>query len=734
MSAMKPQSKQRGQWLQFVTCLVAVSLWLNGCVIRPASISNEGGIIKGNAYVGQETARQTRVQLAAFPLYLREVQTDRVVAQVTTDPAGNYTFAGLPPGNYQICWQQAGWVADCSQETITVGQRTASYPAALFVAPAIGTDPADNIETGIVLGNVRLRNGALPLFRSNLFGINITSTVELLDQDGAPIQAPVAPNNNGAFIFTDIPINADRVRARFGADVIERPLFDKARILNGVAPVDLAFTNHFPEILALKADLTHQTRTNDLPTITVQAEARDQDGDPLTYSWAVVESTAAVTWQGAQASWRLPSTPGLYTLYLLVQDGKGGYAASDLTLSNTNERIVDPDSVVAAALASEASPSTSPTCQAPPTPHSPPHDTQFLTWDYYIGNATAQDAQDYYQAVDPQNQRTTLRQWWATNGFDAATGHPITSTGVISANLAYLNNSALGVGRDMHCVQQLSGNVACYVTNYGLPNQKPINADYAATRNPQQVGATVAMEYAPVEGSSDLTPVVKFFAFDKLNIADGIRIKGLKLGGNDFAYLPTLCLYCHGGRYSATSANQINLGASFREFDSTTFCFPQAGLQPTSAQAQSIYQLNQIISATHPAQAIQQVIQNWYPVAPNAAASANSVTPADYVPPDWRVSVQSEQIQPPQLYRNVVNKSCRTCHIAYAEVERFNWSSYTEFKVEQDSICEKVYALPAMPHAKIPYDNFWRNGQNQSALLATFLNYDATGGAQGCPP
>jgi hypothetical protein len=728
MSSITRLPNQRLNWVLLAAKLVIVSLWLNGCVIRLTTLSTEGGSINGKIYAGGGTAVRTRIQLPNFPLYLREMRTNRAVGYTVTDPMGNYTFSALSPGKYQICWQQAGWVTGCSPEEISVGRDPTTYAADLFIAPAISMDQAGNIKAGVVWGNVRLRNGTLPVFRSRLFAINVKTKVELLDQHDDVIQGPIEPTLNGDFVFTDVPISADRVRARFGNDVVEGTLSDKTRILTGVMPIRLIFTNHIPVIAEIKADLAQQTRENGRPVVTVHARVNDEDGDPLTYRWIVVESAAAVTGQEDSATWRFPAPPGLYTLYLFVQDSKGGYASSDLTLSNTEDQVVDPNVVLEASLVHKGSAFATKICQKPSVAHGPPHSNPFLTLDYRVGDATETDAQNYYKAVDPLNQRKNLIGWWQTNGFDQA-GQPVAGTGVITAHLDYLNTSLLGVGRDMHCLRQISGRVACYVTNYGLANQDPKNTDLAAAHNLNVAAATVAMEYAPIEGSSDPTPVVKFFAFDKLKIDRGIRITGLKLGGNDFAYLPTLCLYCHGGQYVASQGtNQANLGANFREFDSKTFCFPQSRLQPTAPEAQTIHRLNQMILATNPAQSIQTLIQNWYP------SSGSSDTPVDYVASDWQVSGQSgQQVQPEQLYRKVVNRTCRPCHIAYVGANRFDWSTYAQFNAKKSVICPIVFEAPQMPHAKIPYDNFWRVHQDQPEFLAKYLGYDWSGGAHGCP-
>ena len=109
------------------------------------------------------------------------------------------------------------------------------------------------------------------------------------------------------------------------------------------------------------------------------------------------------------------------------------------------------------------------------------------------GTGSSAGALGYYGTIDPLNLRTKLGAWWTHNGFDL--------NGAGEIRTAYLNNNDLGFGRDMHCQQQ-GLSVAWYVTNYGLPNQNPNNANLALAANKKQAGATVSMEYKPIEGQT----------------------------------------------------------------------------------------------------------------------------------------------------------------------------------------------------------------------------------------
>jgi outer membrane protein assembly factor BamB len=329
----------------------------------------------------------------------------------------------------------------------------------------------------------------------------------------------------------------------------------------------------------------------------------------------------------------------------------------------------------------------------------------FLTFE---GIGSSAFATSYYRTIDPMSRRTTLGKWWAQNGFD--------STGGGGTRTAYLNNNDLGFGRDMHCQQQ-GLNVACYVTNYGDPNQDPNNANLALTANKSQAGATVAMEYKPIEGQT--TPIVKFFVFGG-GAGKAPRVTGANLDAFGLKFVPNLCLNCHGGVYAPVDPNhptaqEVNMGSSFREFDLASFRYPTT--LPRDQQEPAFKLLNQMVENSNPAPAIEDLIDGWYA---NNSPTENS----NFVPTAWTVDlhgVPSPKIQ--NLYQTVVAGSCRTCHTAQRSVSdnsTISWATYAEFQKER-AVIQAFVCNPSsqnMPHALVTYNNFWLS--NRPAALAAF--------------
>lgn len=336
----------------------------------------------------------------------------------------------------------------------------------------------------------------------------------------------------------------------------------------------------------------------------------------------------------------------------------------------------------------------------------------------FKGKGSQAQTDGYYAAVDPNNERLTLGAWWAKNGFtfDGA-GNP--TNGV---RTSYLNNNDLGSGRDMHFLQNPDGTAAAYVTNYGLFNQDHGNADLAASRtNP---GATVCMEYGPVEGAG-ATRIVKFFVYAGGDFSfNAPRAPAADLDGFEPKFVPNLCLNCHGGNYfpanpAAPSFAEINMGASFRELDIATYKFPGGRLTANAAEKTAFKAQNLIVKGLNPADAIaiqpiKDVIAGWYPGASDE--QDNTFTPAGWVG------------APKQgLYHDVVKQSCRTCHVALDADPSQNgigWTSYDQLQLRRGFLDNFVLCTGrVMPHAVITYRNFWLSASpHRPAVLRTFQN------------
>ncbi|MFH0914456.1 MAG: PKD domain-containing protein [Chloroflexota bacterium] len=78
--------------------------------------------------------------------------------------------------------------------------------------------------------------------------------------------------------------------------------------------------------------LTAQPRFVDRAmTTSLECQAEDPDGDPLTYRWKA--NAGNITGQGARVSWVAPNAYGDYVITATVDDGKGGVVSKDVTIT-----------------------------------------------------------------------------------------------------------------------------------------------------------------------------------------------------------------------------------------------------------------------------------------------------------------------------------------------------------------------------------------------------------------
>lgn len=335
-------------------------------------------------------------------------------------------------------------------------------------------------------------------------------------------------------------------------------------------------------------------------------------------------------------------------------------------------------------------------------------------------------AQAYYAAIDPGDARATLGGFWSTNGFDG------NGNAVDQAEAEFINFNDLGFGRDMHCRRGPDpGDVACYVTNYGVGDQAPGNFDLAQLGDQSLAGATVAMEYS--DGPGGPPKIVKFYAYAG-GLADSERVASADLDGAGQKFLPNLCLNCHGGTYQPANPNnptvpELDMGSSFREFDIYSYRDGTLGDKPNTlasgltailAQEADFLELNEHVVDSAPEPAISALVGQFY--------NGNGTLPFDQdaVPPAWNLDASTAD-----LYRKVVAKACRTCHLAQPNVDQNSmaWATYEQFRNYRTTIgfavCfgdpvsptfEEDKRFRYMPHANVTFKNFWLDADAHTTL------------------
>lgn len=342
----------------------------------------------------------------------------------------------------------------------------------------------------------------------------------------------------------------------------------------------------------------------------------------------------------------------------------------------------------------------------------------------------------YYSSIDPNDEKLTLGAWLQLNHFNDPQH--------LNVNATYLNYNDLGFGRNMTCRANglgMNGKVACYVTNYGAPDQNPQNADDATSQTLSKRGATVAMEYDPNATSGE---EVQFYVY---NDTGSVRLNFADLDGFGPKPVPHLCMVCHGGdplltnQGSTTSTQGKVQYARFREFDLPSFKYSlgrswdygnPVGLpalangtpDPNSPylntkELDTFGQLNAMVTATAPVSSpIKLLIDSWYPAGGITFPWPGPISGA--VPVGWAANVTD--------YNEIYGKSCRTCHVARdAGVinNTITFNTYTDFT--NSGVSGKVCSPGnnTMPNAAVTYKNFWLNVQPTTSLTVgqSFINF-----------
>ncbi|MGH8493283.1 MAG: hypothetical protein ACRERR_09300 [Moraxellaceae bacterium] len=364
----------------------------------------------------------------------------------------------------------------------------------------------------------------------------------------------------------------------------------------------------------------------------------------------------------------------------------------------------------------------------------------------------------YYDAVDPNAERTTLADWKSKNGFNAG----------FDSHVIFRDAKDLGYGRDMYARRNADGTLAFFVNNYVVVQQPgsssnygPLNVEAAIAQDQRYLLGTNAIEFTPAnqDGASDngSIKITKFFTFNK----SGNRIASADLDGRGVKHMPGMCWACHGGQTLPLDESGKFQAISLR---SAKFNLVDAGILEYSPQ--SAYQrpqlemglrtLNQFVHESFEtmdseradtqqgkwsADAAIALAEGRYGSSMNAAASDD-----DFVPEGWKESdplnFPARPLRPvgvELLFKKVVEPHCLGCHSLQGSVEgelimvpvntkpvslanAINFASYEKFISYRERIADYVYHRGIMPMSLRNYESFWSDPEGAPTRLASFLS------------
>ncbi|HEU5136370.1 MAG TPA: hypothetical protein VFU13_14570 [Steroidobacteraceae bacterium] len=371
-------------------------------------------------------------------------------------------------------------------------------------------------------------------------------------------------------------------------------------------------------------------------------------------------------------------------------------------------------------------------------------------------------AQSYYDAIDPQRTKLTLRQWLIANCFD-----PAASDYAADSHALYVNDFDLGFGRDMYF--RTSRPAGCTSSTFAPGDMASIVINYPTLEAAaKKIGAIIAvgMEYEAVDANHSAPGLVTFYAFaPDEGTGEFRRVKSANFDGRGEKYLPGACTMCHGGRPRTPQPNRLltyasaadaHIGATFMPWDLESFLFSDtdstfprdpsnAALRDSLTRSRQEAQLKRLNLAAYSTYGSGsgstftchasfagpcQLVEMWY-----GGAGTPSTTFRDrQVAPGWQPGGANPDTAD-DIYLDVFARNCRACHTqrviplnATSDPQFLTYGEFTQTVVPawRDQVIEQVFRVSGMPAARLTMDRFWTAapGATRSAgeILAQHLS------------
>jgi mono/diheme cytochrome c family protein len=236
-----------------------------------------------------------------------------------------------------------------------------------------------------------------------------------------------------------------------------------------------------------------------------------------------------------------------------------------------------------------------------------------------------------------------------------------------------------------------------------------------------------------------------------------VRVLAANLDGRGSKAMPGICTNCHGGRgdpltAADASGNQLfavvgnpasgvrgDLKGKLHFFEPDTFSFSSLPSYTRAEQEDKIKTLNQWVLCSYPLPT-SAVVPTGYAeddcrtAAPTTAewqggaakivkvayggdGMPNATYSDNYVPASWATVGQSS------LYRNVVQPTCRMCHILRGTGDQSDtdFSTYESFRKQAEDIRSHVVDIGNMPSTKVLYSRYWATPKMYNELNAFLL-------------
>lgn len=346
----------------------------------------------------------------------------------------------------------------------------------------------------------------------------------------------------------------------------------------------------------------------------------------------------------------------------------------------------------------------------------------------------------YYDAIDPNHEKTTLNDWLVANCMS-----PAATNFAADAHAVYTNNFDLGFGRDMYF--KTTKPASCTSTSFGAADAAAVVINYLSLEGAaKKLGPiiAVAMEYKASDASRSQPGLVTFYAFAPDDTTGAfLRVSSANFDGRGEKPLPGSCTACHGGRPLPPAADphdtyalSSNVGATFMPWDLESLLYsdtdpafpsdaPNASLRAQFTRALQEPEFKKLNAAAYStfgsAEPFQcypafagpcELVELWY------GAGLTSATFRDrQIAPGWvRGGPDNNPVESEQIYLDVFARHCRACHVQRVqdptgEIDpQFRTHAELVDPVQAALIKSLVFNQGTMPAARLTMDRFWSPG------------------------
>lgn len=340
---MKSKSSRLFSWLIQINLCALLIFPLAGQADSTTQLYVRGYVFA--AFQEHRAVQQTPIALPHASVFLADATdpSNKPIAENITDLSGHFnlkTDQTAAPGSdkhqiYKLCVKAEGFRDVCAEQRILQSTDVGH----VLIYPE--TSSETNKKTAPVFGAISFHDGQPARGFDPVFGVNAFPTLEMKSASGFLYKTYV--NNQGQYIVPNMPVDQDVVlRAAIENETLTRNI-KKGSPPNQSRQFTFQFDNSVPKVRLVSAAANGKLLQAAAPgsTVKLRAVAADPNKDPLNYRWLTPDDGGKLIGpaNAPEIDWQVPAQEGVYTVRVLVGDGKGGYAGGFINLPVSNSGI-----------------------------------------------------------------------------------------------------------------------------------------------------------------------------------------------------------------------------------------------------------------------------------------------------------------------------------------------------------------------------------------------------------